>query len=60
MYEKESGVMYRKLVGRLLHISNTTRPDITLAAPFLSSILEYSGEIYCVTGNLVLIYLKWA
>ena len=50
--------MYRQLVGALLHLSNTTRPDISFAVGLLSRFMENPTTMHWEAGKRVLRYLK--
>ncbi|CDF38077.1 unnamed protein product [Chondrus crispus] len=51
-------VPYRQLVGSLLHLANTTRPDIAFAAGLLSRHLESPELCHWNAAKHVLRYLK--
>lgn len=49
---------YRELVGALMYLSVTTRPDISHAASMLSQFNICFGKIHWSTGKCILRYLK--
>jgi hypothetical protein len=51
-------VPYRELIGSLLYVSNTSRPDITFATAFLSRFFDKPTEQLWTAGKRVLRYLK--
>ena len=52
-----SNIPYRQLVGSLLHIANTTRPDIMFATTILSRFLDSPGPPHWEAAKQVLRYL---
>lgn len=50
-------VPYRQLIGGLMYLSTTTRPDITFAVSFLSRFLDRPTAETCKAGKRVLRYL---
>ena len=54
----ESAYPYRNVVGTCLHLSRTTRPDITLAVSELSSYLTCYGDQHVNAANWLVLYLK--
>ena len=60
--EGEQAVMnrtpYRQLVGCLLHLSNTTRPDIAFASGYLSRFMQNPGPVHWNAAKHVLRYLN--
>ena len=57
-YARMKFVPYKELVGALLHLPNTTRPDIDFAASFLSRFMQDPREIHWRSAKHVLRYLK--
>ena len=51
-------VPYRQLIGGLLHLSNTTRPDISYAVGFLSRYMENPNMAHWQAAKHILRYLK--
>ena len=51
-------VPYKHLVGALLHLANTTRPDIAFAASFLSRFMQNPRKVHWNAAKHVLKYLK--
>ena len=49
---------YRQLVGCILHLANTTRPDIAFAAGYLSRFMSEPGISHWKAAKHVLRYLK--
>ena len=60
--KKEADLMrqspYRELVGCILHFSNTTRPDISFAAGYLSRFMDGPGLAHWKGAKNVVRYLK--
>jgi hypothetical protein len=50
--------VYRELIGSLLYVANSTRPDICLATSVLSQYLEQPREMHWRAAIRVLRYLK--
>ena len=57
-YEKLQHVPYMELVGSLLHLSNTTRPDIAYACSLLSRYMQDTRRCHWKAAKAVLRYLK--
>ena len=55
--ERMDRTPYRQLVGSLLHLANTTRPDIAYTTSFLSRFLENPGQEHWNAAKYVLRYL---
>ena len=55
---KMANVPYRQLIGGLLHLSITVRPDISFAVGVLSRYIQNSGEGNWKAGKRVLRYLR--
>lgn len=53
-----ASVPYRQLVGALLHLSNTTRPDIAFATSYLSRFIQNPNRDHWNAAKHVLRYLK--
>ncbi|XP_072377816.1 uncharacterized protein [Diabrotica undecimpunctata] len=51
-------VPYRKLIGSLMYISTTSRPDIMFAVSYLSRVLDKPSQQTWKAGKRVLRYLK--
>ena len=49
---------YRQLVGCLLHLANTTRPDLSFAAGYLSRFMSNPGLAHWKAAKHVMRYLK--
>jgi hypothetical protein len=49
---------YRKLIGKLMYLALSTRPDIAHICCYLSRFLEYPGTEHWKAGKRVLRYLK--
>lgn len=49
---------YRDLVGSLLHLANTVRPDIAIAVGYLSRLMNQPTEGLWNTGRRILRYLR--
>ncbi len=49
---------YQQLVGSLIYLSNSTRPDIAYAVSFLARSMHAPKEIDWISGKRVLRYLK--
>lgn len=49
---------YRKLIGALIYLTNTTRPDISFAVSKLSRYCSNPGKIHWIAAKRVLRYLK--
>ena len=52
------GTPYLQLIGALLHLANTTRPDIAFAVGFMSRFMENPGSQHWNASKHVLKYLK--
>lgn len=50
---------YRQLVGCILHLANTTRPDIAFAASYLSRFMSEPGPAHWKAAKHVLNYLEY-
>ena len=57
-YEKLPRVPYMELVGSLVHLSNTTRPDISYACYLLSRCMQDTRRCHWNAAKAVLRYLK--
>lgn len=49
---------YRELVGLLLHLANTVRPDIACAVEYLLRYLNQQTEGLCKMGKRIVRYLR--
>lgn len=56
--ESHNQMPYRQRVGSLLHLANTTGPDIAFATGYLSRFLEKPGDEHWQAAKLVLRYLS--
>ena len=59
-YEKLPYIPCRELVGSLLHLSHTTRPDIAYACSLLSRYMQDTRWCHWKAAKAVLRYLKGA
>ena len=55
---KDTDYPYRTVVGICLHLSRTTRPDITLAVSELSRFVTCYGQQHVKAANWLALYLK--
>ena len=56
--QKMKNVPYRELIGSLLYLANTTRPDISFAVGMLSRYMENPGTAHWDSACHVMRYLK--
>ena len=56
--ERMDGTPYRQLVGCLLHLTNTTRPDIAYTSNYLSCFMHDPSPSIWKAANSVLRYLR--
>lgn len=49
---------YRELVGALLYLSTTCRPDISFATSYLTRFIDNTTDHHWDAANIALLYLK--
>lgn len=56
--QDKSDVPFRELIGSVMFLSTTTRPDISFAVSYLARYMHGFSNVHCVAGKSLLRYLS--